>query len=196
MDEVGFRPGGEQPLEQARGAVGVEGERVVEGLLEGDGRGAVDDGVDPGPLLASDPGQAVAREIAGDRLDAARLDPRSDLVRGEVGEGVVGQDLVEEPAARPLGVGRPQQHHDPPRSAPTLRRSAARTALPRNPDAPVSRTFLPARRSRTLSPWPPWSVTGAILGVGRRRSARPSPAAHAKLRGAAPKLARIRLNTI
>ena len=45
--KYGSLPASRTGLQQARRALGVELQRLVERLLEGDGRGAVDDDVDP-----------------------------------------------------------------------------------------------------------------------------------------------------
>ena len=103
VDEVRPRAGALEVLEQADRAEGVESESLVEGLLEGDRRRAVDDGVDSRPLGAVR--QAVLAEVAGDRPDPAAV--------AELGEGLGDEHLVEQAAPGLVVGGRPEQHDQP-----------------------------------------------------------------------------------
>ena len=161
MDEVRPRAGALEALEQADRAEGVEGEGLVEGLLEGDRRRAVDDGVDPRPARrpSARPSSLRSPAIARIRLPSpssakgsATSTSSSRRRRASSSEGALSSTTS--------------------RSIPSpWRSSAASTALPRNPEAPVTRTLLPASLSRTR--WFPSLVTGAILGIAPVAPARP-----------------------
>ena len=162
VDEVGPRAGALEALEQADRAEGVEGEGLVEGLLEGDRRCAVDDGVDARP--------ARRRRPPGRPRRGRRRSPGSGRRRRGPGR------RARRRAPRRAGGGRASSSEGAlssttSRSIPSpWRSSAASTALPRNPEAPVTRTLLPASLSRTR--WFPSLVTGAILGIAPGRPPR------------------------
>ena len=194
VDEVGLRAGPAQALEQAGGAEGVELQGLVEGLLEGDGRGAVDDGVDPGPgrVVAAErgrrrrdrrpaPGSCRPRAAAGSPRRACPRRARRPAPRRAGGGG-------RPPRSRP-GAGRTS------RSIPSpWRSSAASTALPRNPEAPVSRMLLPGQ------PVPhPLAVRAHRRDSRRRACPRLGPGDRPRARNCgapAPDRADPRLNTI
>ena len=68
VDEVRVAAGVAHGLQQARRSLRVQLQRLVERLLEGDGRGAVDDDVDPAADV-----QALTAEVAADGLHAAAV---------------------------------------------------------------------------------------------------------------------------
>ena len=94
VDEVGVAAGLAERVQQSRGALAVELERLVERLLEGDGGGAVDDDVDVAHAL-----EPVVAEVAADGLDVAAVEALERLAR---------QDLVAQAA---FGVAAQQHGH-------------------------------------------------------------------------------------
>ena len=110
------RASGSEPLSRSRSqqpgrAEGIEGEGIVERLLEGDRGGAVDHGVDPGQRLGRLIVEAVDLEVASQRPDPARVELGADLLRGQVVEALVREDALE-PIGRGRAARRPQQDDD------------------------------------------------------------------------------------
>jgi hypothetical protein len=95
VDEVGVAAGFAKRVEEARRALAVELQRLVERILEGDRRGAVDDDVD-----VVDPLEPVVAEVARDRFDRAAVEALERRAR----EHLVLQALLRVIAA--------QQHRD------------------------------------------------------------------------------------
>ena len=146
----------------------------------------MDHGVDARQRLAG-----RRRAVARSRSPAsARIRPRVEPARISRRAGrrrARRQDLLEQAAARLRRRGALSSTTS--RSIPSpWRSSAASTALPRNPEAPVRRTLLPASLSRTR--WFPSLLTGAILGLppGRppRRGREVAPGRPPKWAEAAP----------
>jgi hypothetical protein len=94
VDEIGVAAGFAERFQQPRGAFRVQLQRLVERLLEGDRRRAVDHHVDAGH--AGD----LALQVAGDRLDFAAVQALEDLASEDVLEAPVGVAAEEHREAR------------------------------------------------------------------------------------------------
>jgi hypothetical protein len=94
VDEVRVAAGSADGFQQAGGALAVELERLVERLLERDGRGAVDDRVD-----AAGDRQVIVGDVAADHADVGRVETLAGCAR----EHLLAQAL--------LGVAAEQENH-------------------------------------------------------------------------------------
>ena len=133
VDEVRVAAGLAQRFEQARRALAVELERLVQRLLEGDARGAVDDDVDVAGQV-----EVVVAEVAADGLDVGAVEA---LERGG------GEDLVLEPV---VGVAA-QQDRD--RRLGQLADDLGQHGLADEPGGAGQQQRFPASRSRNVSDW-------------------------------------------
>ena len=100
-----------QRVGETAGAEDVELEDVVQRLLEGDGRGAVDGDVGAGELLGVEAAEALGGEVRGQRTQAAG---GQRLVGQPTGERLARQDLLHEPLVGRVVVGRAQEQRDRP----------------------------------------------------------------------------------
>ncbi len=124
----------------------VDLDGAVEGGVEVDGGGRVDDGVaagEEGPPVGVE-AEAVGGHVAGDRGDPGRhlrLEPVAELAPEAI-EAVVAQHLPPDP----LGFAPPPGSHDQDQVAvgDAVRSSRSTSAVPRNPVAPVMAMRRPA----------------------------------------------------
>ena len=100
-----------QRVGEAAGAEHVELEDVVQRLLEGHRRGAVDGDVGARELLGVEAAEALGGEVGGQRAQAAGGER---LVGQPAGERLAREDLLHEPLMRGVVVGRAQQQRDRP----------------------------------------------------------------------------------
>ena len=159
----------------ARGPQEVDLDGGVEGGVEGDGGGRVDDDVARGqdlPALVVE-AEPVPAHVTGHRHQAA-FDLVGEAVAplgSEPVEAVVADDLPCRSAPTPTGAGWAGRGRRP-RSRARERRSRSTTAVPRKPVAPVTRIRVPARAGME------W-ISGGWLGragpVAARRCAPRAP---------------------
>ena len=136
VDEVGVGAGRPQRRGQPRRAVAVDPQGSVQRFLERDRGGAVDHRVDLAEVLFRPRRQALVAEVAGDRHDFPLRQHPLDRRGGRRAEGVAGEHLVDQAAMSVATVPRAQQDQQANVLVPVS--SVFSTALPTNPEAPVT----------------------------------------------------------